>query len=324
MGSRDHRARPVRGLRARVAADASARAARAAAADIHRADAVREGRRDLPAIADGPRLRLGDARRAGGPRVRHAGGTVRAGVAGELARYAGGARADPRACMRQRAAGESVFRRRAGRLASGPLSALQRPRTLARLDVALCGAGLACVFGRAGVAHAEARQRLTSPVAIIDRTIGRLTPFRRASEPFSLLSPDTMDSFYKYHLFFCINQREPGADRPSCANVNSPAMQEYAKKRVKTLGLAGPGQVRINKSACLDRCEEGPTIVVYPEGTWYTYGDKSDIDETVASHFVHGKVSELLNLDASASTTTPHQMLKRRTTCSTHRSPYHT
>ncbi|WP_233846561.1 (2Fe-2S) ferredoxin domain-containing protein [Paraburkholderia sp. HD33-4] len=106
-----------------------------------------------------------------------------------------------------------------------------------------------------------------------------------------------MDSFYKHHVFFCLNQRDPGADRPSCANCNAQAMQEYAKKRVKQLGLAGPGQVRINKAGCLDRCELGPTLVVYPEAVWYTYVDESDIDEIVESHLANGKVVERLKID---------------------------
>jgi (2Fe-2S) ferredoxin len=110
-------------------------------------------------------------------------------------------------------------------------------------------------------------------------------------------TPVIMDSFFKYHVFFCLNQREPGAARPCCANCNAQEMQEYAKKRVKQLGLAGPGQVRINKAGCLDRCEEGPTIVVYPEGVWYTYVDQSDIDEIVDSHLANGKIVERLLID---------------------------
>ncbi|MGF6815799.1 (2Fe-2S) ferredoxin [Paraburkholderia atlantica] len=106
-----------------------------------------------------------------------------------------------------------------------------------------------------------------------------------------------MDSFYKHHVFFCLNQRDPGAERPSCANCNAQAMQEHAKKRVKQLGLAGPGQVRINKAGCLDRCELGPALVVYPEAVWYTYVDESDIDEIVESHLVNGKIVERLKID---------------------------
>lgn len=65
---------------------------------------------------------------------------------------------------------------------------------------------------------------------------------------------------------------------------------------MKELGLAGPGKVRINKAGCLDRCEEGPVMVVYPEGTWYTYVDKADIDEIVESHLRDGQVVERLKI----------------------------
>jgi len=109
-----------------------------------------------------------------------------------------------------------------------------------------------------------------------------------------------MDPFYKYHVFFCLNQRAPDADRPSCANCNAQAMQEYAKKRVKQLGLAGDGKVRINKAGCMERCEQGPVIVVYPQGTWYTYLDEADIDEIVDSHLVNGKIVERLLIDQPA------------------------
>ncbi|CAM2182917.1 (2Fe-2S) ferredoxin [Burkholderia latens] len=105
-----------------------------------------------------------------------------------------------------------------------------------------------------------------------------------------------MDSYYQHHVFFCLNQREPGAERPSCARCDAQTMQEYAKKRVKELGLAGPGKVRINKAGCLDRCEEGPVMVVYPEGTWYTYVDQADIDEIVEAHLRDGKVVDRLKI----------------------------
>lgn len=106
-----------------------------------------------------------------------------------------------------------------------------------------------------------------------------------------------MSDYYQHHVFFCLNQREPGAERPCCANCNAKAMFDHAKQRVRALGLAGPGKVRINKAGCLDRCEEGPTIVVYPEGVWYTYVDESDIDEIIDSHLASGKVVERLLLD---------------------------
>ena len=59
-------------------------------------------------------------------------------------------------------------------------------------------------------------------------------------------------------------------------------------------GLAGTGKVRVNKAGCLDRCAAGPVAVVYPEGTWYTFVDTSDIDEIVESHLKNGQVVERL------------------------------
>jgi len=106
-------------------------------------------------------------------------------------------------------------------------------------------------------------------------------------------------SYYKYHVFFCLNQRDPG-DRVCCANAGAKEAQEHAKKRVKQLGLAAPGQVRINKAGCLERCEEGPCIVIYPEAVWYSYVDTSDIDEIVESHLRDGKIVERLLIDSPA------------------------
>ena len=103
-------------------------------------------------------------------------------------------------------------------------------------------------------------------------------------------------SYYRRHVFFCTNDRGPDSDRPSCNRCGSQAMRDYAKERVKALGLAGPGQVRVNSSGCLDRCEEGPVCVVYPEGVWYTYVDQHDVDEIIDSHIVDGKPVERLKI----------------------------
>ena len=104
-----------------------------------------------------------------------------------------------------------------------------------------------------------------------------------------------MASHYRHHVFFCTNLRE-GDERPSCQRCNASAARDHAKARVKALGLAGPGKVRINNAGCLDRCEEGPVIVVYPEAVWYTYVDHDDIDEIVDEHLVHGRIVERLRL----------------------------
>jgi len=73
-------------------------------------------------------------------------------------------------------------------------------------------------------------------------------------------------------------------------------MRAYAKKRMKEMDLTGPGKVRVNQSGCLDRCEEGPACVVYPEGVWYTYIDEFDVDEIIDSHLVGGTPVERLKI----------------------------
>ncbi len=103
-------------------------------------------------------------------------------------------------------------------------------------------------------------------------------------------------SYYQRHLFVCTNLRPEGAERPSCAQCDSPSLRNYLKARIKALGLAGAGRVRINSAGCLDRCEEGPVLVVYPEGVWYTYVDESDLDEIVDSHLLGGVPVERLRL----------------------------
>lgn len=101
-------------------------------------------------------------------------------------------------------------------------------------------------------------------------------------------------TYYKRHIFFCLNQRDGG--RPCCTARGAEDAFDHCKQAVKAAGLAGQGQVRVNRAGCLDRCEEGPACVVYPEGVWYTYVDKGDIDEIVERHLKHGEVVERLVL----------------------------
>ncbi|MEZ5628504.1 MAG: NAD(P)H-dependent oxidoreductase subunit E [Rhodocyclaceae bacterium] len=101
-------------------------------------------------------------------------------------------------------------------------------------------------------------------------------------------------SYFSHHVFFCCNQREPG---DTCCNANGASeLQTYAKERIAKLGLKGKGKVRINKAGCLDRCDEGPVLVVYPEEVWYTFVDKEDIDEIIDEHLVGGRVVARLRI----------------------------
>ena len=101
-------------------------------------------------------------------------------------------------------------------------------------------------------------------------------------------------SHYQRHVFFCCNQREAGAR--CCNDHGAQDIRDYAKQKVKALKLAGPGKVRINQAGCLDRCDEGPVLVVYPEAVWYTYVDREDIDEIINEHLQHGRVVDRLRI----------------------------
>ena len=101
-------------------------------------------------------------------------------------------------------------------------------------------------------------------------------------------------SYYQRHVFFCCNRREN--DARCCACSGAQEMRDYAKARVKALKLSGAGKVRINNAGCLDRCDEGPVMVVYPEGVWYTYIDREDIDEIISEHIENGRIVERLRI----------------------------
>jgi (2Fe-2S) ferredoxin len=101
-------------------------------------------------------------------------------------------------------------------------------------------------------------------------------------------------SYYQYHVFFCTNQREEGS--ACCQRFDAKSLRDYAKQRSKELGIAGAGGVRINTAGCLDRCNEGPVLVVYPEGVWYSYLDRQDIDEIIQEHLLKGRVVERLKI----------------------------
>jgi len=101
-------------------------------------------------------------------------------------------------------------------------------------------------------------------------------------------------SHYKYHVFFCCNQRKDGSQ--CCEDYKSKDMCAYAKKRSKDEGLVRSGKVRINKAGCLNRCEHGPVLVIYPEETWYTWVDKEDLDEIIDQHLINDRPVERLKI----------------------------
>lgn len=118
-----------------------------------------------------------------------------------------------------------------------------------------------------------------------------MTEIKNAEAQGTAGSPASVN-YYERHIFFCLNERKN--DEECCAKHNAQAAFDRCKSLVKAAGLSAPGQVRVNKAGCLDRCAAGPVAVVYPEGVWYSYVDNDDIDEIVESHLKNGKVVERL------------------------------
>ena len=104
----------------------------------------------------------------------------------------------------------------------------------------------------------------------------------------------TTQSYFKHHVFFCLNQREN--NEACCSDHQAQTAWKHCKTRVKQLNINGVDGVRVNQAGCLDRCAGGPVLVVYPEAVWYTYVDNKDIDEIIESHLQNGKVVDRLRL----------------------------
>ena len=99
---------------------------------------------------------------------------------------------------------------------------------------------------------------------------------------------------FEKHLFICCNQRDPGHPRGSCDPKAQAQLQFQFKQKLALRGLKK--RVRANMSGCLDQCEHGPNLVVYPEAVWYGGVTLADVDEIVDSHIVGGRPVERLRL----------------------------
>ena len=90
-----------------------------------------------------------------------------------------------------------------------------------------------------------------------------------------------------------MNQREPGHPRGCCDPAGQGELQRLFKTKLASRGIKN---VRANKSGCLDQCELGPTVVVYPEAVWYGSVHPEDVDEIIDAHLVHGCAVERLKI----------------------------
>ena len=96
---------------------------------------------------------------------------------------------------------------------------------------------------------------------------------------------------YDYHIFCCVNERPASAVRECCKKKFINFKKSHEKKN-NELGLK---RIRVNQSGCLDKCELGPIMVIYPEGVWYTFKNIKDIDEIISEHLLKGKIVKRLD-----------------------------
>jgi (2Fe-2S) ferredoxin len=116
--------------------------------------------------------------------------------------------------------------------------------------------------------------------------------------------PSDPAPFYEAQVFVCTNDRGEGAKRPSCARRGSEKLRDYMKAQARAAGLKN---VRINAAGCLDRCELGCDLVIYPEGVWYHYDTREDLDEIIEVHLKQGGRVERLILTTEQTELRPEQ-----------------
>jgi len=107
-------------------------------------------------------------------------------------------------------------------------------------------------------------------------------------------------TYYTKHIFVCTNQKVAG--KQCCANTGGDVFFDYLKKQLVDRELHGPRKFRVSKTGCLGRCNQGPCVVIYPEGIWYTYQSFSDIDEIISQYLIAEITVERLRINTELNT----------------------
>lgn len=102
---------------------------------------------------------------------------------------------------------------------------------------------------------------------------------------------------FTHHILICGNTRAPGHRRGCCDLDGRQTLREAFKRELKKAN-AGP-LVRANHTGCLDHCEHGPTVVIYPQGIWYGRVRIEDVPRIVARTILQGEVLNDLQIPDS-------------------------
>ncbi len=97
---------------------------------------------------------------------------------------------------------------------------------------------------------------------------------------------------FKNHIFICVNQKAEG--KACCGEERGKELVDKFKELIVQKGLNG--KVRAQRSGCLDACKFGPSIVIYPEGTYYGHVNLKDVERIIDEHVIEGKVIKELEL----------------------------
>ena len=99
---------------------------------------------------------------------------------------------------------------------------------------------------------------------------------------------------FEKHIFVCENVKPEGHPRGCCSEKGSVEVRQKFKSRLRELGLNAT--VRANSAGCLDACEFGITVVIYPEQTWYGGVTLEDVEEIIQEHILNNKPVERLKI----------------------------
>jgi (2Fe-2S) ferredoxin len=103
---------------------------------------------------------------------------------------------------------------------------------------------------------------------------------------------------YRRHVFVCLNTRDAKDPRGCCAHRGSEAIYSALREGAAKAKLR---DVRINRAGCLDHCQHGPSVVIYPEGVWYRVPTVEDAKRIVESHIINGRIVTDLLMETSQS-----------------------
>jgi (2Fe-2S) ferredoxin len=119
-------------------------------------------------------------------------------------------------------------------------------------------------------------------------------PSRRIGRAPNRAGATSLPPPYLRHVFICQNERDPSDPRGCGLARGSAGVRDAFKRELKARNLART--IRANNVGCLDACEHGVSMVVYPEGVWYGHVTEQDVLEIVESHLVGGRPVERLRI----------------------------